>query len=82
MKTHEYRGSRRICSRLSLSLLEGLNLSKISGMCKADQTAILDILMDGCTLIGRGSVDVIAFFVLALRDLRDLSNFSSGQRTR
>jgi len=33
-------------------------------------------------LIGRGYFDVIAFFVLALGYQRDLSDFSSGQRTR
>jgi hypothetical protein len=50
-------------------------------MCKADPTAILDLLMAEGTLISRGCVDVIALFVLALGYQRDLGDFSSGQRT-
>lgn len=47
-------------------------MTKISGMCKADPTTILDQLMDEYASIVRGCADVIAFFVLAIRDLRNL----------
>ena len=72
----------RLKEDLPESLLEGLSLSKISGKCKADPTAILDLFMARGTLIRRGCIDVIAFFLLALGYQRDLGDFSSGQRTR